>query len=121
MNRDAIVDLLNSKGYGVKVFNDFVPEDEDLPAITYSHINYKGDRVLSGSITGESDTWRISIICKTIPECDILLKQVRLLDNTSSNYFQKVLVININDEPAQPKSKVKRSFVDIKTFDTNRG
>ena len=116
MNKQGIHTLL-TKYTSVKVHADFIPEKAKLPAIVFNHISNIRNRILSGKTNGITDTWRISIVCRTNEESDRITKEVENLDNSSSQDFKNVLVITTNNEPVDPKTKLIRTFIDLKTIE----
>ena len=78
---------------GFQVYIDVIPNKKPLPALMITSLNYDpvlNGRVLSGKKTGNSSDHRIGIVCSTMGELNDLVNQMKLLDNTSNQYFQKL-------------------------------
>lgn len=102
----------------VQVWADFVPEKKPFPAVAYIHIaNLPATRLLGGNRDSNSDTWRLSIITENYDDRDIILGQLKTLDNSFSNDFKNVFIISETNEPADPNLEVIRAFIDLKTVD----
>jgi len=116
MNKDELYAVVSGATES-NLYPDFVPKEAGLPAMSYTHNSNNRRRILNGIAYGSWDTWRISISGKNRDECDSIIKEINLLDGTSSAMFQAVHILSVNDEPANINSKVFIAFVDIKTFD----
>ena len=117
MNRPAFLQLIESVITNQEVFIDILPEDESVPACTYSHIVSGGSRLLNGEKTNEWDTWRVRIIGNNRAECDASIELLKPLDNTRSADFKRILVTTAQGVPSLPDDDYVSSFVDFKTFD----
>lgn len=116
MSKIGLNELLNQVA-SVKVYIDNVPEKAPLPAVVFNHIANVRNRVLAGENNAKVNTWRVSVISNSHAQLDQIVKEIEQLDNKSSKYFRNVLVMTINDEPVDPKTKLIRTFIDLKTVD----
>lgn len=117
MNRPAFLQLIESVITNQEVFIDILPEDEPVPACTYSHIVSGGSRLLNGVKTNEFDTWRVRVIGNNRAECDASTGLLKSLDNTRTADFKRILVTTVQGVPSLPDDDYVSSFVDFKTFD----
>lgn len=116
MNKTELYKVV-SGAISAKVYPDFVPKNASIPAASFAHSSNNRTRIQSGKSHGKSDIWRISISGANRDECDTIVNEINLLDGTSSDMFQAVHILSVNDEPADVNSTVFMAFVDIKTFD----
>jgi hypothetical protein len=117
MNRPAFLRLIESVITNQIVFVDILPEDESVPACTYSHIVGGGSRLLNGVKVNEFDTWRVRVIGNNRTECDAAIRLLKPLDNTRSAEFKRILVTTVQGVPSLPDDDYVSSFIDFKTFD----
>ena len=117
MNEAQVRSLILTAVTGISVYPDFVPEDADLPAISFSHIINSSSRLLQGNSTGEWNTWRILVVGNTRTEVKDMLLQLEMLDNTLNSDFQRVFVVARQLSPALPDDATRGGFIDIKAYD----
>ncbi len=117
MNRVAFFNLINAAtGTGVKVWEDFIPEKQKLPACSYKHIADGGSRVLNGKRVGEWDTWRVTITGKSRTDYDAIMTTLKGLDNTKAVGFKNIFVMVARDVPANPDDKIRSGFIDPRVY-----
>lgn len=117
MNRPAFVELIESAIGDIQLWVDTVPEEEEIPALTYTHITDGGTRLLNGKMTGTWDTWRVRVVGKNRADSDDVIAMLKALDNTSNDNFQRVTIRSIQAVPSQPEDIYVSSLLDFKTFD----
>tara|TARA_R110000744_G_scaffold380568_1_gene503253 strand:- start:34311 stop:34664 length:354 start_codon:yes stop_codon:yes gene_type:complete len=117
MNRPAFIKLLESVITGQQIWIDVVPEDEEYPALTYTHVAGDGTRLLSGDKVNLWDTWRVRIIGKTRAECDAIVELLKPLDNSRNNEYRRVMIQSSQGVPSTPNDEYVSSFIDFKTYD----
>lgn len=101
-----------------KVYFDSVPEGNALPAIAISHISNVRGRMLAGVTTTKTDTWRLTLACKTRAEVDVAIAEIEAMDGKNNDSaFQSIQVITVIDEPRLVAENTFRAFVDIQTWD----
>lgn len=98
----------------VKVFPDFIPESEAVPAIAIFNVANPYERVLSGEKTGKKSSWRITVVAKHISELESLVKDIDKLDNKSKPGFKKIFTSLVMYETKQPGASYRRAFVDLR-------
>lgn len=117
MNRAELYRIIYT-ATSCNVFPDYVPKEEELPAVSYKHItDFRAKRQVNGSSTGKADSWRLTIAGENRDQCDTIASEISLLDGLPSDMFQAVNILNASDEPADNNTIVFRCFIDIKTFD----
>lgn len=119
MNESAFKNLITSTiTSDVKVWADFVPEQREKPAISYSHITSGSSRALNGNKINAWDSWRILAVGEfATSQSQELIDELRLMDNTSNDDFKNVFVISEGGIPVLPDDKIKASFIDVRTYD----
>lgn len=108
-----LVATLRTAFTGVSIYSDFVPENEPMPAISYSNVTYLSGRVLSGRKTRRQTVWRVMLVSNDDDEVESMLGTILTLDNTSNEYFQRVFVEVVNREQKLPLEPTRRIFVDM--------
>jgi len=102
---------------GVDVWPDFVPEDATLPAISYVQISDKFNRVLEGSKSAKSDTWRLSLVCNDLEELEQLVNLVETIDNTVKDGYQRIFVIYRKRVPRTSDEQITFTYlIDLETY-----
>ena len=117
MNNDIFFSYLSSN-LPVKIWADYLPEDEPKPAISFVHIASPFSRVLNGSKTGRNDTWRLSLFANSEPELKTLVNQVENLDNTGNDVYQRVFVIFVERLPNLSNDQnFFQAIIDLQTYE----
>ena len=116
MNGIAFKNLIASVSGTVKVYPDFIPEKNSLPAIQYTHIAEGSSRVLSGNKSGVWNTWRVIAVGNNNAERTALFESLQALDNSKNEDFSNVFIIAQSNLPYTPEDKTRSLFVDIKTY-----
>jgi hypothetical protein len=110
---DLVIQLVKSVVPGYKVYNNFVPENKS-PALAVSNITYSNSgRRLSGKAFGKGSIHRISVVTKTDAESKDIVNKVLLLDNTTTDDFQRVYVEVTSVEPFEMSTPLRRVFIEL--------
>lgn len=101
---------------GLQCYLDVIPNSVTLPALMITNLNYDtplNGRILSGRKTGNQSEHRLGLVCSTMSQLDDLVKQVKLLDNTDNQFFQKLYLDFSLREPREEGGNVVRAFYNL--------
>lgn len=101
----------------VGVYPDLVPEGASLPAVSYTHIGLKSERVLSGKKTGFANSWRVSISATSINELVTVYNQISGLDNQSIGGYRRIFTSYQEIASKESGIEVRQAFIDLDTYD----
>ena len=111
----SLIAVLKTNLTGITVYSSVVPEDATVPAVAVQNIAFNSGRVLEGNKTGRWSQWRITIVTP-VSGLQGAIDQLELLDNTSNQYFQKMLVDLQLIEPKETINPYQRAFVDVRVY-----
>jgi hypothetical protein len=118
IKRTAIFQLIEAAS-GVTAYQDFIPQDAPLPAVSYLLVSSPdGERTIEGGVTLQRHFWQIEILANTRLEGDAIGEKLRQLDGVTTDDFQRIAVSEPRDSPATPDTTARQSIVEIET--TNR-
>lgn len=100
---------------GVAVYSGTIPESAAIPAIAIYNVAHTSARVLAGNKTKRLSNWRVTVV-DTPQHLQTTVDAVELLDNTITQYFQKMFVQLTLVEPKEPTEPHQRAFFDVTVY-----
>ena len=114
-SRIKFINLLTAAG--LNPYEDFVPQNQPLPAVSYTFISAPHSRELNGARTGSYCVWRLQLVAKTKADLETLENTVQTLDNVSNVDFRRVLVDPLEPVAQDSESITYVTTVDIRTYE----
>lgn len=115
MSRIEVYELLK-EATELDVCQDFVPETQSLPALSYFRIDSESSGTLEGNIDLRKHRYQVDVMTNTSRlDCDKIANKIRALDgNTDKPFWQKISIIRDQDVPPfDPNVKVFQISLDI--------
>lgn len=101
----------------VKSWLDYVPEQQEKPAVSYIHVAHSAAKLLNGQKSGRSDSWRLFLVAEDEESLQALVEEVEQLDNIRTDDYQRVFA-NLNSGQAQGvEEPFRRAVFDIQTYE----
>lgn len=117
MDYSKFAAMLNAELPDIKFYLDYIPEKKSLPAVSYQHVAHSAARLLDGTKSGQSDTWRLALVVDNIEDMGTLVNQVESLHNTTTNDYQRVFVRIVSGQSQDIDQPNRQTLVDVQTYE----
>lgn len=117
MDYSKFAKLLNDNLPDITFYLDFVPDKKPLPAVSYQHVSHSAARLLDGTKSGQSDTWRMALVVDNIDDMGPLVNSVESLHNIITNDYQRVFVRVVSGQSQDIDQPNRQTLVDVQTYE----